>query len=222
MILEADTFTIRPIEAADARNLRYTVMDNHERLTTDFPNMVDRYWNEETAQQSARRAATASADTQSGFCAWVATDPENTRIYGVATKSLLTMNQQRTLKVFQAWHGSPYGGLLSVHALKEAALVAGWTSKDRPETVATQGLAYVLTQRLRPVDAGEVAMNVTLIRPENDAAARVASKVGMHRATKRNGELVSAVSTPRQQLARLGDGITQPRNLWVHEDPACG
>lgn len=214
-VLETEDFTIRRIEAGDARKLRYAVMDNRVLLEDDFPNVVSRYMHEETAQKSVERAVAATLDASTGFSAWVATDPDNNVAYGLASEYSLSPSQRRALRVIKAWNGSEYGGLLGVHSLVDASLIAGWTSRNHPETLPVQGLEFLL-QDTRGLKAGEVALSVTLIRPENTAAINVARRAGMTRAQKRNGIAVPLISSARQRCARLGDGINEPRGLWVH------
>ncbi|MDQ5912732.1 MAG: hypothetical protein QG659_154 [Patescibacteria group bacterium] len=216
-VLETEHFTIRPIEAADGHKLRYAVMDNRKLLERDFPNVVNRYMYEETALQSAARAATASADGHSGFSACIATDPDNSYAYGIATRDRLTPRQQRALRVVQAWHGTEYGGFFGVHSLVDVSLVAGWTARTHPRELPVQGLEHVLRNDSLALGACEVALSATLIRPENSAAINVASEAGMVRATTRYSRSIPPISALRQRAATLGDGIKkQPRELWVH------
>jgi hypothetical protein len=221
-VLETEHFTIRPIEAADGNKLRYAVMDNRQLLERDFPNVVNRYMHEETALQSAARAATATADSHSGFSAWIATDPDNINAYGLATRDRLTTRQQRALRLVQAWHGTEYGGFFGVHSLVDVSLVAGWTARTHPEELPVQGLEHVLDDGSEVLSACQIALSATLIRPENKSAIKVANKAGMVRANTRRSRTIPPISTPRQRVANLGDGINQPRELWVHTSHTMG
>ena len=221
--LATDNYIIRPIEASDSDMLIDAVMNNKQRLEKDFPSVVKRYSDAESARQSVIRAAQATADEASGLNAWIATDLLNTEAFGLITSDRLTRMQQRALRLISAWHGTQYGGLLGVHTLVDVSLVAGWTTAEHPKSDQTKRLAdFGLEYALDPdnsvvLGACQVAMKATLIRPDNIPALKVAQRSGMVPANRWPGTTkLPLVSSTRQRAARLGDGIVEPRALWIH------
>ncbi len=214
--LETEQFTIRPIEPDDAYKLQCAVIDNRMRLDTEFPSATRLYMHNETARRSTARAAVATLDSGSGFNAWIATDPDNIVAYGFTAKDRLTPRQQRILRVIQAWHGTQYGGVLGVHSLVDVSSVSGWVANSHPEGLPEQTLKHILRNPSVALGASEVALSVTLIRPENTAAIDTATNAGMKRALRWDSRLIPPISSLRQRIATLGDGAQQPRALWIH------
>lgn len=215
-VLETEQFTIRPIEPNDAYKLQYAVIDNQKRLETEFPSATRLYMHNETAGRSAARAAASTSDSGSGYDAWIATDPDNIVAYGLTAKDRLSPRQQRILRVIQAWHGTPYGGVLGVHSLVDVSSVSGWVANSHPEGLPEQTLKHVFRNPSVALGASEVALSVTLIRPENTTAIDTATNAGMKRAFYWDSRIIPPISSLRQRFATLGDGLQQPRALWIH------
>lgn len=212
MSRESETFVIRPIERTDGLKIRYAVLDNQKRLCKDLPNVIKRYTLAETATAAAERAAQLTADQQSGFKAWVATDPQNTEIYGVGTSSELNRRQLVVLGGV---------GLHLMFSEPSAELIAGWEVAHAPAGLAQAGLNVMCTRKkphtIKPVDVAKLDTDawLTLIRPENQRALRLVQSAGMIPVRKATTPQELEVSRIRARAAGINDGVKAGRRLYV-------
>lgn len=214
---ETDQFTIRTVSASDGHALYEAVNSNRDRLSQDFPNLVAAYASEADVIERTRSNSTQSFLNSQQFEMLVATDPENTVIFGVGTRQELGRRALLTLPIKRSLRKHP------VYSLDGASLVAGWTVEGHPAELPVTGLRELL-KRNAPVDVEYDSnyANVTFIRPGNVAARLVAEDAEMTHATYEedvdDAEGIH-VGSLALRLAGIDDGIRGKRQLWVKEHP---
>jgi hypothetical protein len=221
MSLETADFTIRPIEIADASGVRDAVLANQERLEHDFPQVVSRHQDIEVSRAGIVSAAYATADPSSGYDVLVATDPDNTRIYGVGTRQRLGTRANRALRLSSVSERE-----FPVLRFTGANLVAGWTTAGHPSGLALAGLTELLSGGM-PTDSGYGTnfMNITFVRPPNRRAVITATQAGM-KEVPAHSSLVFTEASPKQligsfglRLAGLSDGVKDARKIYAIHRP---
>lgn len=204
-LIETEEFTIRPIEESDDSRMYVAVRSNSERLEQDFPNVVKRYSDNVGVVTAVKRAASQTADETSGYNVFVATDPDNLKILGIATTFTLGKRAMTFLDINR--------NETSEFSKTRGNLVAGWTIADHPKGLALAGLRLVCDLPRNLVVCDTVHTNYTFIRDDNMVAQKVAEAAGL----KPQDAFPMRISPFRQRLAGLGDGTWRARRVW-HDD----
>lgn len=191
--------SLQIITPDDANEILDAVSQRAALLAADFPGVLERYNSSSNAQKFARAAHDASSDRESGFKAFVVRDAIDDRFLG------LTTSQQLGIRA----------GLSLLHLPTRPNLVAGWAtenaSKEQVRAAATALLAQASI--LSALQAGANTTIITLIRPQNYAAAKLAEDVGLQPAVS---WLCAArnVGPNATRAAGVQDGVVQQRQVW--------
>lgn len=204
-IYENNDFTIRNLESADAPNIYEAVASNRSLLEADFPGVAAGYLSLSGAQ--ARVEGVVRQAKSNDLTVVVATNPENTKFYGMATCQRIGRKAIRMLGI--SWQATEPGYVL------DASLVAGWTVPEHPDALPVQALKTLIEDVSQPdldVASGYGTNYVTaaLIRPDHAASQRVAREAGMHFTGK-------TLPSIRTKLANVG--VTGKQGLWIVERP---